>query len=155
MPVYNRGETVWYERLNAKGRVIAIINEHDPMDRKAQGYRYTIKIGKDLWSVPESSLRGPNYEERFKLKQKAALAVRGERLEACTPSWVDEEELKSIYKACPDGLTVDHIVPICNAAVCGLHVPCNLQYLTRSENSAKSNTFTDKGQTFRKRGKAA
>jgi hypothetical protein len=50
-------------------------------------------------------------------------------------------ELQKIYSSCPEGMVVDHIIPINNKLVCGLHVPCNLQYLSPSENSYKRNRF--------------
>lgn len=49
------------------------------------------------------------------------------------------EELYDI--AAKRSLEVDHIIPIKHDKVCGLHVPWNLQMLTRSENAKKSNKF--------------
>lgn len=59
--------------------------------------------------------------------------------QAC-PSWVNKDDLLDIYKeAYYFGLEVDHIVPIISDLVCGLHVPSNLQLLTKSENARKGN----------------
>ena len=55
------------------------------------------------------------------------------------PVWVDKNELKQVYSNCPSGFEVDHIVPLKGKIVSGLHVPWNLQYLTREANLKKTN----------------
>lgn len=49
--------------------------------------------------------------------------------------------ITEFYLGCPVGLEVDHILPLKNEMVSGLHVPWNLQYLTRTQNAKKSNAF--------------
>lgn len=48
----------------------------------------------------------------------------------------DKEKIKEIYKNCPIGYEVDHIVPLSKG---GLHHEDNLQYLTITENRTKGN----------------
>jgi hypothetical protein len=60
------------------------------------------------------------------------------KINAC-PDWVDNQELINVYLNCPKGYEVDHIIPLINNTVCGLHVPWNLQYLTKEDNLKKGN----------------
>lgn len=65
---------------------------------------------------------------------------RARKSKAC-PNWVNLKQLAKIYADRPDGMEVDHIVPIAGKLVSGLHVPWNLQYLSREDNAMKSNKF--------------
>lgn len=70
------------------------------------------------------------------------------RTKQATPSWVNKEAIKEIYKTAVE-LTestgtvyeVDHIVPLTSKLVCGLHVEHNLQVVTFEENRKKYNHF--------------
>lgn len=58
-----------------------------------------------------------------------------------TPTWVDRSALVAVYRNCPVGFQVDHIIPLRGVSVSGLHVPWNLQYLRADDNRRKSNHF--------------
>lgn len=60
----------------------------------------------------------------------------------------DREAIRHIYAECrtlnarsPTKYVVDHIIPLNNPEVCGLHVARNLQIITEEANLAKSNNF--------------
>lgn len=58
------------------------------------------------------------------------------------PSWADTKAIASMYeqsKRKGSKYEVDHIVPLVNPFVCGLHCEFNLQIITRMENNKKSN----------------
>ena len=59
-----------------------------------------------------------------------------------TPSWANHAIIEGMYAiAARRGQHVDHIVPLINDLVCGLHVEDNLQLLEPIENLRKGNTF--------------
>ena len=68
---------------------------------------------------------------------------------AC-PSWADLELIESYYAMAKwlettgfgQKYQVDHIVPLINPLVCGLHVHQNLQVLREEDNKRKHNHFT-------------
>lgn len=71
----------------------------------------------------------------FKSKeQKVDIKVR-------TPSWANLDKIRSIYENCPEGMHVDHIIPLRGKLVSGLHVENNLQYLFEEDNLKKNNSF--------------
>lgn len=73
---------------------------------------------------------------------------RASKLQA-TPKWLTKEHLRQIEKFYIEAATmtkqtgikheVDHIEPLQGRKVRGLHVPWNLQIMTKSENSRKGN----------------
>lgn len=77
---------------------------------------------------------------RIKNKEKIRLTkiLYKKRVRLATPKdLVIRKELILIKKNCPNGMTIDHIIPLQGKNVCGLNVPWNLQYLTRLENCKK------------------
>jgi len=68
-----------------------------------------------------------------------ALREAGKKLR--TPPWANLKAIRDIYKLCPRGHHVDHIIPLHGKLVSGLHVPHNLQYLEPRENSSKHARF--------------
>ncbi len=71
------------------------------------------------------------------------LSRNAKRNRALTSTLGFDKQVRAIYKACPRGKVVDHIVPLKGLnkdrqhVVCGLHVPWNLEYTTKAANARK------------------
>lgn len=82
------------------------------------------------------------YKAAHRPQMTALTAARRGRIMKATPLWANFDEIKNIYrKAAAAKMDVDHIIPLKNSIVCGLHVQDNLQLLTKRENCRKKNKF--------------
>lgn len=80
---------------------------------------------------------------------RARCSLRRKRNQQATPRWLTKEHKRAIKAFYLEAMRlteatgveyhVDHIVPLSNPTVCGLHVPWNLQVLTAAENIQKAN----------------
>ena len=76
-------------------------------------------------------------EHRTKMRNIRGARRRANMAKATVPlSSKEKQQIMEIYKNCPTGYEVDHIIPISKG---GKHHPSNLQYLTAEENRSKSN----------------
>ena len=97
------------------------------------------------------------HREKYKKQNpdlyKAFNSVRKRRHKNATPAWVTKEQKATIRQLYLDAMrltritgeryVVDHIIPLINPTVCGLHVPWNLRVITQEENLLKSNKLID------------
>jgi hypothetical protein len=113
------------ERIE-KVRIYKLLNA-DKIKEQSRIYRLKNKHKIKQYQLNNLHLNRAAYAKRKAAKLKA------------TPKFANLNKIKEIYKNCPKGYHVDHIVPLQGKVVCGLHVEWNLQYLTPSENSSKSN----------------
>lgn len=120
--------------------------EQKKLDKLRNRNRYREK---DARRGPERRLYIRQYKLANPGKVNAACARRRAMRLKAIPKWFDREATLAIYiaaeklrRAFPGlDLEVDHIVPICSALVCGLHVHSNLRMILASENGAKSNRY--------------
>ena len=97
---------------------------------------------KELYDENKEEL-GRKRREKYKTDPvfRAACISGSRRIKRATPKWIDREQVKEVYRTCPEGYEVDHIIPLRGELVCGLHVHENLQHLTIEENRTKTNLF--------------
>ena len=122
---------------------------------KAAGKRYYEK-NKDVVKARANARPLENqraYRRKYRKENdewdKAKTSFRRRRFRSATPSWLTKDQkraIKQLYieaqrltKLTGERYVVDHIVPLINDEVCGLHVPWNLRVITQDENLVKSN----------------
>lgn len=94
------------------------------------------------------ALYDAQYRILNKSRRNANESKRRATMLCATPTWASELKILEFYETAA-GLrmllgafySVDHIVPLQSALVCGLHCEHNLQVVTREENSCKGNRF--------------
>jgi 5-methylcytosine-specific restriction endonuclease McrA len=122
---------------------------------KAAGQRY-YESNKELvkaraFARPLEEKKQHKYKHKVNNPEyyKALTSVRKRRHRNATPKWVTAEQklaMRMLYlqaqeltRTTGERYVVDHIVPLINDEVCGLHVPWNLRVITQEENLQKSN----------------
>ena len=95
--------------------------------------------------VRESALR---YQKAHPEKCAARAMKRHAGKLRATPTWADSRFIALWYKGARimtqlvgRPYHVDHVVPLKSKLVCGLHVPANMQILSKPENIKKSNRY--------------
>lgn len=97
--------------------------------KQYQKTKHILKVKKKIYNQEHKEERNANTRKRQASKMK--------RL----PKWADTKAIKEFYKNRPEGMHVDHIIPLQGELVSGLHILENLQYLIPDENVAKGNKF--------------
>ena len=114
-----------------------------------------------MQAINQLALRGytshPTQQAEIQLPKKSGrrpeniahhAAKRRANLKSGTPPWADNKAIEAKYKEAAE-LTkktgvihhVDHVIPLTNHKVCGLHVETNLQVIPATENIRKRNSF--------------
>jgi len=87
-------------------------------------------------------------DPEFRIRRKIECQLRRSRIRQATLDGVDKSAIERFYREAillsektniPHD--VDHIIPLKHDKVCGLHVPWNMQILTKSENIRKHNKW--------------
>lgn len=144
----------YYQRPGVKERAAEQTRERwkDPTYRQKK-----LEEAKTYQSLPEikernkllAQERAKQNPELYRLRSAFRRASQRQR----TPKWISREDrilIRNIYKECVSrcetqetAFEVDHVVPLINDRVSGLHIWWNLQSIPACENNSKSNRFTE------------
>jgi hypothetical protein len=78
----------------------------------------------------------------YKDPQKEIQANNARKRNIYIPAWANIKKINEIYANRPEGMHVDHVIPVNGELVCGFHIETNLQYLTVDGNLSKGNKYS-------------
>ena len=147
-----RGKIYYQENKEAIAKRNKLYNEKNKEKIKARRKQYKEK-NRDKILSQAKEYREKNkdrinkyiseWQKANRDKCRAKDAKRRARELQAIPKFADLNKIKEIYKNCPIGYEVDHIIPLQGKIVSGLHIETNLQYLPIKENRSKGNKLLD------------
>jgi hypothetical protein len=129
-------QAAWREKNKERFRASRERYIAENKDRLLEMYKDHYLRNKETYSLRMKTWRKANPKMNAHYK-RAYTSSKQKR----TPPWANLELIKEIYRNCPEGYQVDHIVPLRGKTVSGLHVENNLQYLPKSDNTKKANRW--------------
>lgn len=111
-------------------------NEHPSKGKPGWAHSDEMKELKRQRSLAHWDTIGRRTPEEIRIKNAVVSARYRARISNSIPEDSDMLLVKLIFKYCPVGYEVDHIIPVSKG---GLHHQDNFQYLTSLENKRKSN----------------
>jgi len=108
--------------------------EHNPEYRQA--------YDKELYAKNSDRIKSRvgDYQKNNRDKCNAIAAKYKATQLMATPAWLERKKVRKVYKKAKElNMHVDHVVPLQNDSVCGLHCWHNLQLLDASLNCSKGN----------------
>lgn len=141
------------------------IDNKEHILQRTNNYEQTHKEQRNKWyrnKYHEKLKNDPVYKEIAKKKAKlwkkdnkgkvtAQNAKRRAMKKQAVPKWAELELIKTMYEKAnilsletKISYQVDHIVPLINKIVCGLHCYANLRIITAKENNEKGNKLVEK-----------
>ena len=118
----------WWDNNKERGRELV----YDWRKKNPEHYREMVNKAVKNWHISNPG------------KRNSYTANRRAKIIDATPAWADKSAIQDLYvQALERGMQVDHIIPLNNSLVCGLHVENNMQLLSPLENRIKSNKFKE------------
>ena len=148
MPYKNKEDRKKFAREYYK-KYYHAISKHNPkyIERERKTKKEYREKNKDKISLQRKAYREKNknnielYKKIIRPKLNYYQSKRRLIIKTQCPKWANLEKIKEIYLNCPTRYHVDHIIPLNNSIVCGLHVENNLEIVSAEYNLKKSNKF--------------